>query len=91
MNLQAAHDRKDLTSIRDFLTPELYREIEADVRASGDAPQKTDIVTLNAEVLDVTTEDGLYIVSVRFSGPDPRRAGRRSRSRSARSGISRSR
>lgn len=67
-NLQAAHDRKDLRSIRDFLTPTLYREIEADVRASGDAPQKTEIVTLNAEVADVTTEGGLYIVSVRFSG-----------------------
>ena len=67
-NLQAAHDRRDLTSIRDFLTPELYREIEAEVRASGNAPQKTDIVTLNAEVLDVATEGPLHIVSVRFSG-----------------------
>ena len=67
-NLQAAHDRRDLTSIRDFLTPELYREIEAEVRASGGAPQKTDIVTLNAEVLDVATEGPLHIVSVRFSG-----------------------
>jgi predicted lipid-binding transport protein (Tim44 family) len=67
-NLQAAHDRKDLRSIRDFLTPELYRDIEADVRASGDAPQKTEIVTLNAEVVDVTTEGDMYVVSVRFSG-----------------------
>jgi predicted lipid-binding transport protein (Tim44 family) len=68
VNLQAAHDRKDLTAIRDFLAPALYREIEADVRAAGPAVQKTDIVTLNGEVLDVTTEDGLYVVSVRFSG-----------------------
>lgn len=67
-SLQAAHDRKDLSSIRDFLTPELYREIEADVRASGDALHKTDIVTLNAEVIDVTVEGNLYVVSVRFSG-----------------------
>jgi predicted lipid-binding transport protein (Tim44 family) len=68
VNLQAAHDRKDLTALRDFLTPALYREIEADIRASGDAPQKTEIVTLNGEVLDVTSEDGVYVVSVRFSG-----------------------
>ena len=68
VNLQDAHDRKDLTAIRDFLAPALYREIEADVRAAGPAVQKTDIVTLNGEVLDVTTEDGLYVVSVRFSG-----------------------
>jgi predicted lipid-binding transport protein (Tim44 family) len=38
------------------------------MRASGDAPQKTEIVTLNAEVADVTTEGDLYVVSVRFSG-----------------------
>ena len=68
VKLQAAHDRKDLTSIRDFLAPELYRDIEADVRASGDAPEKTDIVTLNAEVLDIVSENARYIVSVRFSG-----------------------
>jgi predicted lipid-binding transport protein (Tim44 family) len=68
VNLQAAHDRKDLSAIRDFLAPDLYREIEAEVRASGPELQKTEIVTLNAEVLDVASEDGLYIVSVRFSG-----------------------
>ena len=68
VSLQAAHDRRDLSAIRDFLTPALYREIEAEVRAAGDAPQKTDIVTLNAEVAEVTTEGPLYVVSVRFSG-----------------------
>lgn len=68
VDMQAAHDRKDLTAMRDFLTPELYKEIEADMQASGNAPQKTEVVTLNAEVLDVVTEGGLYVVSVRFSG-----------------------
>jgi len=68
VNLQAANDRRDLSSIRDFLTPELCREIESDMRAAGDAPQKTDVVTLDADVLDVATENGKYIVSVRFSG-----------------------
>ncbi|HSN41080.1 MAG TPA: Tim44-like domain-containing protein [Burkholderiales bacterium] len=68
VNMQAAHDRKDLSAMRDFLTPELYRDIEADVQASGNAPQQTDVVTLNAEVLDVATEGSLHVVSVRFSG-----------------------
>jgi predicted lipid-binding transport protein (Tim44 family) len=68
VNLQAANDRRDITTIRDFLTPELCREIEADMRAAGDAPQKTDVVTLNAEVLDVVSEQGKYVVSVQFSG-----------------------
>jgi len=68
VSMQDANDRKDLSSMREFLTPDLYREIEADIRAKGDAPQKTEVVTLNAEVLDVATESGLYVVSVRFSG-----------------------
>lgn len=68
VRLQAVHDQRDLATIRDYVTPELYREIEADVRSAGDAPQQTEVVTLNAEVLDVATENGLYVVSVRFSG-----------------------
>ncbi len=68
VRMQAAHDAKDLSAMRDFLTPELYREIEPDVRAAADAPQETEVVTLNAEVLDVATENDLYVVSVRFSG-----------------------
>jgi predicted lipid-binding transport protein (Tim44 family) len=68
VKLQEAHDRKDLATIRDFLTPELAKEIEADIRATGDAPQKTDVVTLNGEVLDVAEENGQYVVSTRFSG-----------------------
>jgi predicted lipid-binding transport protein (Tim44 family) len=68
VRLQATHDQKDVATIRDFVTPELCREIEADVRAGGDSAQQTEVVTLNADVLDVATEGGLYIVSVRFSG-----------------------
>ena len=66
--VQDANDRRDMEALRDYMTPALAAEIEADLRASGDAPQKTEVVTLDAEVLDVTTESGLYIVSVRFSG-----------------------
>ena len=67
VNLQSAYDRNDMTAIRDFVTPELAAEIEKDLSAAG-AGEKTDVVTLEAEVLDVATENGLYIVSVRFSG-----------------------
>lgn len=68
VNLQSAHDRKDSSEIREFLTPQLFREIEADMRSMDEAPQKTDIVTLSAEVADLATENGMYIVSVRFAG-----------------------
>jgi predicted lipid-binding transport protein (Tim44 family) len=68
LKVQEANDRKDVGAIRDFLTPALAAEIEADMRAAGEAPQKTDVVTLEAEVLDVATEAAGYVVSVRFSG-----------------------
>lgn len=68
VRLQEAHDRGDAAMLRDFLAPEVCREVEADIRAAGGALQKTEVLTLNAEVLDVAEEAGSYIVSVRFSG-----------------------
>ena len=68
MRMQEAHDKKDLSTMRDFLTPGVYREIEADILAAGDTPHKTDVLTLEADVIDVAEEAGSYIVSVRFSG-----------------------
>ena len=68
VRMQDANDKRDLTVMREFLAPDLYREIEADIRAAGSEPQKTEVVTLEAEVLDVTTESDTYVVSVRFSG-----------------------
>ena len=68
VRLQDVHDRKDLATMGEFLTPEMYREIEADIQAADGALQKTEVVTLNAEVLDVAAEGEIYVVSVRFSG-----------------------
>ena len=66
--LQAANDKRDLSTMRDFMTPDLYAEIAAELNARGDAPQQTDVVTLDAEVIEVVTEGEVYIASVRFSG-----------------------
>ena len=76
VRLQEAHDRKDLSMMRDFLAPEVYREIEADIRAAGGADEHTEVLTLEAEVLDVAQEAGSYIVSVRFTGMIRESAGR---------------
>ena len=68
VRMQEAHDRRDLSTMREFLSPEVYREVESDIRAAGGGPQKTEVLTLNAEVLDVATEGDAHVVSVRFSG-----------------------
>ncbi len=66
--LQAANDAGDASTLRDFLTPELYRELEGEMKSAWGAPQKTEAVDLKSEVLEVVTEAGLYVVSVRFTG-----------------------
>lgn len=67
VRLQSTHDQRDLATLRDYVTPEFYREIQDQVRDEV-GPQTTEVVTLNADILDVATEDDLYVVSVRFSG-----------------------
>lgn len=68
VRLQASNDAKSLDDIREFTSPELYAEIGKQMEERGSTPQQTDIVTLNAELLEVTTESSRYIASVRFSG-----------------------
>ncbi len=68
VRLQEAHDARDSAALADFLTPDMLADVQAQWQAEGDTAGKTDVVTLESEVLDVVTEGLLYIVSVRFSG-----------------------
>jgi predicted lipid-binding transport protein (Tim44 family) len=68
VRLQEAHDRGDLSALREFLTTTMYKEIEAQVRERGGATQKTEVVTLESRVVEVVTEGDHYIASVRFTG-----------------------
>ena len=68
IRLQAANDAKDVNDIRDFTTPEMYAELSLQIQERGDAPQKTEIVSLNVNVLEVVTEGQRAIASVRYSG-----------------------
>ncbi len=68
IRLQAAHDEGNLDDIREFTTPEMFAEVRmqmAEFQAQG---QRTDVLELNAEVIEVDEEDSRYIVSVRFNG-----------------------
>ena len=68
VRLQASNDAKNFDDIREFVSPEVYAEIKMQMDERGDAPQQTDIVTLNAELLEVVTESNRHIASVHFSG-----------------------
>jgi predicted lipid-binding transport protein (Tim44 family) len=68
LRLQEAHDSKDLSALREFLAPDVYRSIEADFQSSWGVAQKTEVLALEAELVEVAQESGSHIVSVRFSG-----------------------
>jgi predicted lipid-binding transport protein (Tim44 family) len=68
VRLQAAHDSGNVEDIRNFTTPEVFAEIRLQMDERGGAAQQTDIVTLNAELLEVAEEGPQYVASVRFSG-----------------------
>jgi len=65
--LQAAYDRGDRDFLADMTTPEMHAEIGRDLATRGSS-QPTDIVTLDAEILEVVREGDRYVATVRFHG-----------------------
>ncbi|MBI5658740.1 MAG: Tim44 domain-containing protein [Nitrosomonadales bacterium] len=68
IRLQAANDRKDLGDIREYTTPEMFAEISMQMQERGDAPQKTDVLAIHTELLEVVADNDQSIASVRMSG-----------------------
>ena len=68
VRLQAANDAGNMDDIRQFTTPEMYAEIKLELGDRGGKAQSTDVMQVNASLLELVTEDTRYIASVRFSG-----------------------
>jgi predicted lipid-binding transport protein (Tim44 family) len=68
VRLQAANDAGNLDDIRQFTTPEMYAEIKLQHGERAAAAQTTDVVKLDAALLDFSTEDNRHVATVRFSG-----------------------
>lgn len=68
IRMQTANDSADLNDLRAFTTPEMFASIKLDLQDRAGAAQTTDVVRIDAEVLDVSTEAERQIVSVRFHG-----------------------
>jgi predicted lipid-binding transport protein (Tim44 family) len=68
IRMQAAHDAADLNDLKAFTTPELFASVAMDIQDRQGAAQHTEVEQVNAEVLDVATEDGRQVVSVRYHG-----------------------
>lgn len=68
IRMQAANDAGNIEDIRAFTTPELFAEIRLQLAERSASPQETDVVNLNAEVLECAEENAQLIASVRFHG-----------------------
>ncbi|QDL55466.1 Tim44 domain-containing protein [Rhodoferax aquaticus] len=68
IRLQAANDAGNLDDIRQFTSPEMFAELKMDLAERGTATQKTEVVSINANVIEVDEDADRYLVSVRFTG-----------------------
>jgi len=75
IRLQAANDSADLDDLRRFTTPEMFAELRMDLQDRGTTKQQTDVVHVDAAVLDVVDDGQRQIVSVRFHGQVREEAG----------------
>ena len=68
IRMQTANDAADLGDLRAFTTPEMYASIKLDLQDRGPSAQQTDVVRIDAQVLDFAQEAERQLVSVRFHG-----------------------
>lgn len=68
MKLQAANDSGNLDELREFTAPDLFEELRRDIESRPGLRQQTDILSLNADLLEVATEGERHWASVRFAG-----------------------
>jgi len=64
IRLQMANDSGRLDELREVTTTEMFEALQAEAGVA----QSTDVVTLNADLLEVATEGKRHWASVRFSG-----------------------
>jgi predicted lipid-binding transport protein (Tim44 family) len=68
IRMQAANDAADINDLRNFTTPELFAELRLDLQERGPAAQHTDVLEVQASVVDFAQEADRQVVSVRYQG-----------------------
>jgi len=67
IRLQAANDRKDINDVREYTTPEIFAEISMQMQERGNTVQNTEVLNLDARLLEVANDGDYVIASVRFN------------------------
>ncbi len=68
IRLQAANDTANLDDLRKFTTPELFASLRLDLQDRGSVKQTTDVVQIDAQVVETAHENNQDIVTVRYQG-----------------------
>lgn len=68
IRLQSAYDQKNLQDLTAFTAPEVFAEIKMQLDERGDEPNNTEVITLEAQLLDVSKQSLSTLASVRFTG-----------------------
>lgn len=68
IRLQTAYDQKNYDDIKTFTTPEVYAEIKMQLDEREEHVNKTEVIQLNAQLLDISKQTLSTIASVRFTG-----------------------
>jgi predicted lipid-binding transport protein (Tim44 family) len=68
IRLQAANDEANVEDIRKFTTPELFASLRLDLQERGNTTQQTDVMQLDAVLVDAQQEAMQWVASVQFSG-----------------------
>ena len=68
IRLQAAWDKADADDIREFTTPEMFGELKMQLQERGASANSTDVITIDAEFLNLEMVGSDYMAGVKFSG-----------------------
>jgi predicted lipid-binding transport protein (Tim44 family) len=68
IRMQAANDAANIEDLRKFTTPELFASLRLDIQERGQAANQTDVMQLDAELVDATKEAVQWVATVRFHG-----------------------
>ena len=66
-HIQSMNTASNIAEIQRYLTPDLYQSMYNDIMANQDQ-DVAEFSNLNAMVVDSATENGQYVVSIRFTG-----------------------
>ncbi len=68
IRLQASFDSANLNDLREFTSPEMFAELQMEIQERKGAPNVTEVLRLDGEMLGVHTTSVEHMASVRFQG-----------------------